>query len=146
VGERWIDRALATIRLLGRDQYQTEDDRLAACNTETIKIDSGIVPGSARVLVTLGGILMATPPPGPVITGPASAQAKIGQAVALPCKVSDPHWPTSQKVTCQVTAPIGTVMMTLNGKPVTGSGTASITMTDTVANVQAALTTLKFTA
>lgn len=83
---------------------------------------------------------------GPTVTGPSSATCKIGQAVALPCKVSDPSWPTSAKVTAQVTVPVGTVRMLLNGKPVAGSGSASIVLTDTVANVQAALASLQYTA
>lgn len=83
---------------------------------------------------------------GPVITGPSSVNAKIGQAVGLPCKVSDPHWPTTKPVTCQVAVGFGTLAMTLNGKPVTGSGSNSIVLTDTVANIQAALASLTYTA
>lgn len=82
---------------------------------------------------------------GPIITGPTTANAKIGQAVALPCKVTDPTWPTTKNVTLQVAVGVGTLAMVLNGKPVMGSGSASIVLTDSVANVQAALASLSFT-
>ena len=87
--------------------------------------------------------------PNPVVSAPASETAAAGASIALPnVSISDP-WAAGNAGTLalNVTATGGTVAMTdANGNPLPGSGTAAIHISDTLAQLNADLATLSYTA
>ena len=83
----------------------------------------------------------------PVITAPASATVPSGASVDITGIVfTDTNWPNSGNCTLNVGCNTGTIAMTVSGSQVAGSGTSYISDPDVTANVQAAATSLVYTA
>lgn len=114
-------------------------------NTAFFRINGGGwgTPASA----VSGSASAGTTGVGPVISGPSAGSVTIGNGLTVTgCTVSDSTWPTTSTVSMVVSCSKGSVSMTLSGNPVAGSGTASISLGNTSANIQAALGTLSYTA
>lgn len=82
---------------------------------------------------------------GPKVTGPASGTVQSGGVLPLAVTATDTAWPGSPATGLVVTTSIGILTMT-GAATIVGSGTSSISMSDTNANVLTALSTLSLEA
>jgi hypothetical protein len=99
--------------------------------------------GAATASSTSGSQTVGTS--GPKVTGPASGIVQSGGVLPLTVTATDTAWPGSPATGLVVTTSIGILTMT-GPTTIVGSGTSSISMSDTNANVLTALSTLSLEA
>jgi hypothetical protein len=114
-------------------------------NTKTIWFRADNGTWGIPVAAVSGTASAGTAGAGPVISGPAAGTVAVGAALTVSgCTVTDTIWPGTGTSTMIVSCDTGTLAMTLSGSAVAGSGTSSITINDTSANLSSALGTLSY--